>query len=107
MGFVPIEVDDYVRLHLRINPDESAEGVAMRLRSTLPDFRAGALCACGARICVIGSAQTGRACFTCIAGEANAAEDYEITEACNKDTNSLISKLPKTPSRFADTAWYP
>lgn len=31
---------------------------------------------------MIGSAETGLACFTCITGEADPADDYEIDAAC-------------------------
>jgi len=33
---------------------------------------------------VIGSAFVGNACFTCITGEADPSDDYEIAEACDK-----------------------
>jgi hypothetical protein len=33
---------------------------------------------------VIGSAEAGLKCFTCITGESDPSEDYEIAEACDK-----------------------
>lgn len=50
----------------------------------LADYQAGARCDCGEPIWVIGSAETGHMCFTCITGEADPSEDYEIAEACDK-----------------------
>jgi hypothetical protein len=47
-------------------------------------YQAGARCHCGEPIWVIGSAEAGHACFTCITGEADPSEDYEIAEACHK-----------------------
>jgi hypothetical protein len=85
MGFVPIQVAEYVKLHLRSNPGENAADVTERLLFALGAYKAGRRCYCGAPIWVIGSAQTGLMCFTCITGEAYPSEDYEIAEACDKD----------------------
>ena len=35
---------------------------------------------------MIGSAEAGNACFTCITGESDPSQDYEIAEARNKDS---------------------
>ena len=86
MAFVPIGIDDYVTKFLAGNPDSERSEVTARLEETLADFKAGTRCPCGARIWVIGSAEAGHGCFTCITGEAYPEEDYEIAEACiNKD----------------------
>ena len=82
MGFVPIRLGDYVRLFLKSNRGESAAAVTARLRSALEAYKAGERCACGEPIWVIGSAEAGNACFTCITGEADPSDDYEIDEAC-------------------------
>jgi len=84
MGFIPIRLGDYVRLHLKSNRGESAAEVTARLRSALERYKAGARCACGEPIWVIGSAEAGNACFTCITGETDPSGDYEIDEACDK-----------------------
>ena len=83
MGFVPIELHDYVRGFLKSNRGETAKAVTARLQSAL---KAGARCRCGSPIWVIGSAEAGNACFTCITGESDPSQDYEIAEACNKDS---------------------
>jgi hypothetical protein len=85
MGFVPIELRDYVRLHLKSNPGSAAEKVTAQLQSALDAYKAGRRCDCGEPIWVIGSAETGDACFTCITGESDPSEDYEIREACDKN----------------------
>jgi hypothetical protein len=54
---------------------------ARLLRSALASARAGARCECGGPIWVIGSAEVGLSCFTCITGEADPSDDYEIAEA--------------------------
>jgi len=84
VGFVPIGIGDYVRLFLRSNRGETASAVTARLRSALEAYKAGKLCSCGERIWVIGSAEAGDACFTCITGDTDPSEDYEIAEACDK-----------------------
>jgi len=84
MAFVPIKIAEYVKMHLRSNPGENAADVTARLHSALEAYKAGRRCSCGAPIWVIGSAQTGFMCFTCITGESDTSEDYEIAEACNK-----------------------
>ena len=86
MGFVPIELHDYVRGFLKSNLGEVAEKVTGRLHSALKAYKAGARCRCGSPIWVIGSAEAGNACFTCITGESDPSQDYEIAEARNKDS---------------------
>jgi len=80
MGFVPIGVENYLKLHLKNNPDEDPADLRRRLRACLEEALAGARCACGEPIWVIGSAFAGHACFTCTTGEADPSKDYEIDE---------------------------
>src|SRR6266849_2628377 len=76
MGFVPIQLRDYVRRYLRDNRGEAAEEVTARLQSALEAYKAGARCDCGAPIWVIGSAETGNGCFTCITGERQVVDGH-------------------------------
>ena len=80
MAFVPIGITEYVRLHLKDNPDENPSDLLARLRGCVSDALGGARCHCGAPIWVVGSASAGYGCFTCITGEAVPTEDYEIDE---------------------------
>jgi hypothetical protein len=82
VAFVPIAVDDYVRRFLRNNPGTDPSELRGRLLATLEAFRQGTCCACGERIWVLGSAEVGLACFTCITGEADPSDDFELEEAC-------------------------
>ncbi len=84
MLFVPIRLARYVEFHLRSNPGENAADLTEWLQFALEAYRAGRRCHCGAPIWVIGSAWAGLMCFTCITGEADPSEDYEIDEACHK-----------------------
>ena len=78
IGFTPISLDDYVELHLRANPGTNRAELTARLRHAMRADRKGVRCHCGAPIWIIGSAEAGLACFTCITGEAVPDNDYEI-----------------------------
>jgi hypothetical protein len=39
MAFVPIQLKEYVKLHLRSNPGEKAADVTARLHSSLKDYK--------------------------------------------------------------------
>ncbi len=100
MGFVPIELSKYVRLHVRNNRGAVADKVMARLQSALDAYKAGRRCACGAPIWVIGSAEAGYACFTCITSEADPSEDYEIAEACDKGWSDRRHDPPNRQGRW-------
>jgi hypothetical protein len=78
--FVPISIEQYVRLHVRRNPDEKRANLRARLKECVTAALRGEHCECGEPIWVIGSAVAGHACFTCITGEATPSGDYEIDE---------------------------
>lgn len=86
MTFVPIRLDDYVEVFLKNNPGSKRNDVRIRLEKALAAFRSDVRCDCGAQIWVIGSAEVGHACFTCITGEAVPVDDYELTEALQDAT---------------------
>jgi hypothetical protein len=80
MAFVPIRVEEYVKLHVKNNPDENTAGLLKLLRICIADALAGARCHCGEPIWVIGSTFVGHRCFPCITGQADPSGDYEIDE---------------------------
>lgn len=80
MGFVPIGVEEYVKLHMESNPDEDAATLLESIRRCVSAALAGARCHCGEPIWVVGSALAGHACFSCITGEGFPSGDYEIDE---------------------------
>lgn len=85
MGFVPIAIEDYIKLHLKSNRGAEYREVRKQLQQTLKAYRRGVRCSCGNPICVIGASQVGYMCFTCATGEAYPDGDYEIDEACGKE----------------------
>jgi hypothetical protein len=84
MDFHPIPLHEYVQMHLKSNPRDNKAEVVAELKAALKAYHRGVRCQCGQAIGVIGSAAVGHAYFTCITGEADSSEDYEIAEACNK-----------------------
>lgn len=84
MVFHPIKLRDYVRLHLKSNPGDKEAEIVAQLESALAAYKAGERCQCGEPIWVIGSSQVGLMCFTCITGDVDCPDDYEIDEACYK-----------------------
>jgi hypothetical protein len=82
MGFAPITIEAFVKLHVKSNPGEDPAALESRLHKALEAHKAGATCDCGEPIWVIGPAFAGNACFTCITGEAMPDDDYEIAGAC-------------------------
>lgn len=82
--FTPISLDDYIAKHLAANPRDNRRELTANLKRALAAFKSGVRCSCGEPIWVIGSAFAGNACFTCISGETDSSQDFEIAEACRK-----------------------
>ncbi len=76
--FTPIALNDYVTKHLHSNPMVKRADLLGRLEFAISAYRAGERCSCGAPIWIIGSAEAGLSCFTCITGEQCPEDDYEI-----------------------------
>jgi hypothetical protein len=87
MRFKKISIEKYVELHLKSNPSENKNDLEKRLKSALEDYRNRIKCSCGNDIWVIGSAAVGNSCFTCITGESEPTDDYEIDSAIKKQAN--------------------
>ena len=77
-GFTPISLEKYVELHLRSNPSTDRSDLVKRLRYAMDASARGIRCNCGEPIWIIGSAEVGLSCFTCITGESKPDSDYEI-----------------------------
>ena len=77
-GFTLISLEHYVELHLQANPGTDRKDLVRRLRHARDASERGEVCQCGAPIWIIGSAEVGLFCFTCITGEAFPDDDYEI-----------------------------
>src|SRR3989442_13397860 len=76
--FTPIRLEDYVILHLRANAGVDRADLVRRLKRAMDAARRGVRCRCGAAIWIIGSAEVGLSCFTCITGQSVPDGDFEI-----------------------------
>jgi len=76
--FTPITIDKFLVKHLKANPEWDAASLKKDLSYFKKLKTDGALCDCGNSIWIIGSAFSGKGCFTCITGEADISDDYEI-----------------------------
>ncbi len=93
MSFVPIKLEKYVELHLKANPGTKRAELVARIEHALKAIKNGERCQCGQAIWVVGSAEAGLACFTCITGEVTPSEDYEIADAC-RESDALHQNAP-------------
>ena len=77
---VPIKLDEFVSQFVKGNPGESKKTIRKQLNAAVEAKQNGARCIhCGNIIWAIGSAVIGwNGCFTCITGETNSSDDYEI-----------------------------
>jgi hypothetical protein len=76
--FNPISIDAYLKLHKIDNPNEDLVKLKANLIRLKKLKEEGAKCECGNPIWIIGSAFSGMSCFTCLTGEADCSDDYEI-----------------------------
>lgn len=78
---IPIPVKEFVKQTVKVNPTEDAVSLTAACNEMLQLKRSGKTCMnCGTTpIWAAGSAVTGiTMCFTCMTGDADDSEDYEI-----------------------------
>lgn len=77
-----ITVKEFAKMYVENNPEEKLDQVKSNLKIALNRKKAGAGCnTCGEPIWAVGSAIVGfDGCFTCITGESDDSEDYEVCE---------------------------
>jgi hypothetical protein len=82
--FAPISIDEFLKAHRTNNPTEDIKAYRSALEQAVKSKKSGAVCCqCGSPIWAIGTATVGRnGCFTCITGETDSSEDYEIDSVC-------------------------
>ena len=82
--FVPISIDDFIKAHSANNPSEDMKAYRADLEQAAQAKKSGVVCAqCGSPIWAIGTATVGwNGYFTCITGETDSSEDYEIESVC-------------------------
>ena len=75
-----ITIERFAKKYVERNKDENLKDVKIRLKEALKRKNSGGECSvCGEPIWAIGSAVGGfEGCFTCITGESDDSQDYEI-----------------------------
>jgi hypothetical protein len=82
--WIPISIDEYVKIHLLENPDEKENVLRVRIEAALDDYKNGVKCQCGKDIWIVGSVSSPFGCFKCITGRDYPTGDYEIDGALDK-----------------------
>lgn len=79
---IKITVNRFAKMYVEDNPGEKIDELKLNLKASLSSKKAGAVCGnCGEPIWALGSAIVGwNGCFTCITGESDPSEDYEVYE---------------------------
>ena len=81
--FSPISIDGFVKKHVRSNLGENVADLRASLKEAVEAKRDGCKCMCGQPIWAIGTAIVGTdMCFTCMTGESDGSDDYEIESVC-------------------------
>jgi hypothetical protein len=82
--FVPVSIENVLHNYHKANPAEDLEEYRENLLEAVHAKKLGAVCGqCGSPIWAIGTATVGwNGCFSCITGEADCSEDYEIESVC-------------------------
>lgn len=84
---IPISIEQFIRKTVKMNPGTDKEELKSSFLDAAERKKGGAVCInCGQPIWAIGSALTGsNMCFSCITGEADDSEDYELDSCINLD----------------------
>lgn len=82
--FVAITIDEFIKSYKKNNPKENSSDLKKALIEVVDKKKNGCKCMiCGQPIWAIGTAIVDwNGCFTCITGEADSSEDYEIDSVC-------------------------
>jgi len=82
--YAPISIDEFLKSYKKNNPKEDIKNLHSVLTAVVADKKNGAVCnQCKQPIWAIGSAIVGwNGCFTCISGESDDSDDYEIDSVC-------------------------
>jgi len=82
--FAPISINEYIKQNGKNNPKENMADLRKALFNAVNAKKNGAKCDnCGQPIWAAGTAVVGwSACFSCITGESDNSNDYEIDSVC-------------------------
>ncbi|UKJ06938.1 hypothetical protein [Solitalea lacus] len=77
-NFQKISIDSFIKKYKASNPNSDIVELNKNLLYFQQLRKDGINCNCGNPIWIIGSAISGKGCFTCITGETDSSEDYEV-----------------------------
>lgn len=79
---LPISITKFVKETIKCNPGTNSDELTASCKEALRLKHSGASCIiCGSPIWAAGAALTGNyMCFTCMTGESDDSEDYEIVK---------------------------
>lgn len=77
---IPISIDDFALSYVKNNKEADLQTIKKNLQKAVKTKKSGAVCNTStSNIWAIGSAVVGwNGCFSCITGETDSSEDYEI-----------------------------
>ena len=78
IDFKKISIDKFLEKYKFSNPKEDINKLKNSIIHLKQLKAEGVKCNCGNSIWIIGSAISGKGCFTCITGESDYSNDYEI-----------------------------
>lgn len=82
---IPIKVKEYVHKYCMNNPKADPVQLKQNLMKAVQDKKNGATCFhCGKEIWAVGNAVVYHAWFSCLTGEEDSSEDYEIKGVCKQ-----------------------
>ena len=65
--WIPVTIDEYVKIHLQKNPDENEKVLRVRIEAALDDYKNGVKCHCGKdSFSGFGFAELATARFPCV-----------------------------------------
>ena len=81
--YCPISIDEFIK-KTKTESEKEEKILKKSITEAVKEKKNGAKCSnCGDTIWAIGTGVVGwNGCFTCITGEADNSEDYEIDEVC-------------------------
>jgi hypothetical protein len=79
---VSITINEFAKSYVQTNKGEGLHNIKLKLKEAVSNKEDGVVCiSCGAPIWAIGSAIVEwSGCFTCITGQTDSSQDYEIDE---------------------------
>ena len=106
MTFVPISINNYVKKHLKNNPDENEKELRKRLQNALDAYNRGERCDCGNDIWVIGTGNQPRLHQTTSSSVKRAFEKNNQKKDTPSRTSLFHFNIHKLFQLFILSIWF-